>query len=148
MARANSFHKNEIEKNKQQKKKEKQQRKEERKLQGTSSFEDMIAYVDANGMIVDEPPIPVKHDEIAIEDIEISIPRKEVTEEVGDPTGRVDFYDESRGFGFIKEQHSVNKYFFHKSNAESGIQEDHQVTFRLERGPKGMNAVDVKIIRS
>ncbi len=58
MARANSFHKKEIEKNKQQKKKEKQQRKEERKLQGTSSFEDMIAYVDENGMITDTPPTP------------------------------------------------------------------------------------------
>lgn len=147
MARSNSFNKKEIEKNKKQKKKEKLQKKEERKLQGTSSFEDMIAYVDANGMIVDEPPVITKKDEIAIEDIEVSIPRKEVVEEVGEPTGRVDFYDESRGFGFIKERDSVNKFFFHKSNAEPGIQEDHMVTYRLERGPKGMNAVDVKIIR-
>ncbi len=147
MARSNSFNKKEIEKNKKQKKKEKLQKKEERKLQGTSSFEDMIAYVDANGMIVDEPPVITKRDEIAIEDIEVSIPRKEVVEEVGEPTGRVDFYDESRGFGFIKERDSVNKFFFHKSNAEPGIQEDHMVTYRLERGPKGMNAVDVKIIR-
>jgi len=147
MARSNSFHKKEIEKSKQQKKKEKLQRREERKKQGPSSFEDMIAYVDDNGVIVDEPPIPIRKDEIAIEDIEVSIPRKEEPEEVGEPTGRVDFYDESRGFGFIKEKNSVNKYFFHKSNAESGIQEDHMVTFRLERGLKGMNAVDVKIIR-
>lgn len=148
MARSNSFHKKEIEKNKQQKKKEKLQRKEERKQQGVSSFEDMIAYVDANGMIVDEPPTPAKKDEIAVEDIEISVPRKEFEEELGEPTGRVDFFDESRGFGFIKEKDSVNKYFFHKSNAESGIHEDQMVTFRLERGLKGMNAVDVKIIRS
>ncbi|MCE5205725.1 MAG: cold shock domain-containing protein [Porphyromonadaceae bacterium] len=148
MAKSSSFHKKEIEKNKQQKKKEKLQRKEERKQQGVSTFEDMIAYVDANGMIVDEPPTLAKKDEIAVEDIEISVPRKEFEEEVGDPTGRVDFFDESRGFGFIKEKDGVNKYFFHKSNAEPGIQEDQMVTFRLERGLKGMNAVDVKIIRS
>ncbi|MCE5179293.1 MAG: cold shock domain-containing protein [Porphyromonadaceae bacterium] len=148
MAKSNSFHKKEVEKNKQQKKKEKLQRKEERKQQGVSSFEDMIAYVDINGVIVDEPPVPTKAEEIELEDIEVSVPRKEVEEEVEDPTGRVDFFDESRGFGFIKEKDSVNKYFFHKSNAEEGIQEDHMVTYRLERGPKGMNAVDVKIIRS
>ena len=104
--------------------------------------------MDVNGVIVDERPVPTKAQEIELENIEVSVPRKEVEEEVGDPTGRVDFFDESRGFGFIKEQHSVNKYFFHKSNAEPGIQEDHMVTFRLERGLKGMNAVDVKIIRS
>lgn len=148
MAKSNSFHKKEIEKNKQQKKKEKLQRREERRQQGVSSFEDMIAYVDVNGVIVDERPVPTKAQEIELENIEVSVPRKEVEEEVGDPTGRVDFFDESRGFGFIKEQHSVNKYFFHKSNAEPGIHEDHMVTFRLERGLKGMNAVDVKIIRS
>ncbi|WP_294066629.1 cold-shock protein [Proteiniphilum sp. UBA1028] len=147
MAKSNSFHKKEVEKNKKQKKKEKMLRREERKQQGVSSFEDMIAYVDANGVIVDEPPMPTKAEEIELEDIEVSVPRKEVTEEVGDPTGRVDFYDESRGFGFIKEKDSVNKFFFHKSNAEPGIQEDHMVTFRLERGLKGINAVDVKIIR-
>jgi cold shock CspA family protein len=146
MAKPSSFLKKEIEKNKQQKKKEKQQRKEERKQQGTSSFEDMIAYVDANGVIVSEPPVLAPHDEIAIEDIEISVPRKEETEEVGEPTGRVDFYDEGRGYGFIKEQNSVNKYFFHKSNAEAGILEGDKVTYRLERGPKGMNAVDVKLV--
>ena len=147
MARANSFNKKEIEKNKQQKRKEKLQRKEERKQQSPSSFEDMIAYVDANGVITDVPPETTKKEVIELEDIEISIPRQEFKEEKGDPTGRVDFFDETRGFGFIKEKNSVNKFFFHKSNAEEGIAEDNMVTFRLERGPKGMNAVDVKVIR-
>lgn len=74
MAKSNSFHKKEVEKNKQQKKKEKLQRKEERKQQGVSSFEDMIAYVDINGVIVDEPPVPTKAEEIELEDIEVSVP--------------------------------------------------------------------------
>ncbi|MDD4800823.1 MAG: cold shock domain-containing protein [Proteiniphilum sp.] len=146
MARSNSFNKREIEKNKQQKRKEKRQRKEERKQQGPSSFADMIAYVDANGVITDVPPEPVKEEEIELEDIEISVPRKEVPEDAGHPEGRVDFYDEARGFGFIREGDTVIRYFFHKSNAEYGITEGDRVTYRLERGPKGMNAVDVKII--
>ena len=147
MARSNSFNKKEIEKNKRQKKKEKLQRKEERKQQSPNSFEEMIAYVDANGVITDVPPEITKKEVIELEDIEISIPRQEFKEEKGDPTGRVDFFDETRGFGFIKEKNSVNKFFFHKSNAEEGISEDNMVTFKLERGPKGMNAVDVKVIR-
>lgn len=107
----------------------------------------MIAYVDANGVITDERPEPSKNEEIELEDIEISIPPKEVVEKVGDPTGRVDFYDESRGFGFIKEADSPRKFFFHKSNAEHGIGEDDLVTYRLENGLKGINAVDVKLVK-
>jgi Cold shock proteins len=148
MAKSNSFNKKEVEKNKRQKKKEKQQRREDRKQHQASSFEDMIAYVDENGVITDVPPKPTsKKDEIELEDIEISTPKKGEVEKAGDPTGRVDFFDETRGFGFIKEKDSINKYFFHKSNAEIGIKEDHIVTFRLERGPKGMNAVDVKVLK-
>lgn len=56
MAKSNSFNKREIEKNKQQKRKEKQQRKEDKKNNPTDSFEDMIAYVDENGVITSTPP--------------------------------------------------------------------------------------------
>lgn len=51
-----SFNKREVEKKKRSKKLEKQKRKEERKSSGTRSFDDMIAYVDENGMITDTPP--------------------------------------------------------------------------------------------
>lgn len=52
-----SYNKRELEKKKQSKKLEKQQRKEDRKAnKGGSSLDDMIAYVDANGMITDTPP--------------------------------------------------------------------------------------------
>ncbi len=146
MAKSNSFSKREIEKNKRQKRKEKQQRREARKLQPADSFEDMIAYVDANGVITDERPEPSIVDEIELEDIEISIPPKEV-EETREPSGTVEFYNETKGFGFIKDSYGQNKYFFHKSNAEQGIEENNLVTFRLERGPRGMNAVDVKLLK-
>ncbi len=146
MAKSNSFSKREIEKNKRQKRKEKQLRREERKLQSADKFEDMIAYVDANGVITDERPEPADREEIELEDIEISIPPKEVEERVGDPVGVVEFYNVDRGFGFIKDSDSPKKYFFHASNAEHGIGENDNVTFKLENGPKGVNAVEVKVI--
>ena len=147
MARTNSFSKREVAKRKQRKRKEKQKRREARRKEAPDTFKEMIAYVDENGVITDTPPEPVE-EEIALEDIEISVPPKEVEENDGDPTGVVDFYNEQRGFGFIREGDGVIKYFFHRSNADYGIAEGDRVTYRLEQGPKGINAVDVKIINS
>ena len=147
MAKSNSFSKREIKKNKRAKRKAKQERREERKLQKADTFQEMIAYVDANGVITEERPEPAQFEEVELEDIEVSIPKTVGDEVKGDPTGRVDYYNISRGFGFIKEDNSVNKYFFHESNAEYGIEENSVVTYRLERGPKGMNAIDVKLIK-
>lgn len=146
MAKSNSFNKREIEKSKQQKRKEKQQRKEERKNNPTSSFEDMIAYVDENGVIVDTPP-EVVNTPVELEDIEISVPKKEEADEEDFTTGKVEFFDETKGFGFIKDKSGANKYFFHRSNAPEGIKDNDNVTFDLERGPRGMNAVNVQIIK-
>lgn len=146
MAKSNSFNKREVEKRKQEKRKEKQQRKEDRKNNPTSSFEDMIAYVDENGVISDTPP-EEKRESIELEDIEISTPKKTEADEVQEWTGRVEFYDESKGFGFIKDRDTVNKYFFHRSNVEGEIKENNIVSFKLERGPRGMNAVEVKIVK-
>ena len=144
MAKSNSFNKREIEKSKQQRRKEKQQRKEERKNNPTSTFEDMIAYVDENGVITSTPPDPTNKLEVEIEDIIISTPKKE---ELEDPIlqGRVEFFNSDKGFGFIKHIGSVEKYFFHVSNAPSSIAEGNMVTFELERGQKGMNAVKIAL---
>lgn len=145
MAKSNSFNKREIEKQKQSKRLEKQKRKEERKASGGSgSFEDMIAYVDENGMITDTPPDISKKQEIDIEDILISIPKKEEEEETA-LKGRVEFFNPDKGFGFIKPINSGDKYFFHISNAPASIDEGNIVTFELERGQRGMNAVRIEI---
>ena len=77
MAKSNSYRKKEVEKSKMQKRKEKQLKREERKKNGPSSFEDMIAYVDEFGVITDTPPEPSVKEEIKLEDIEISTPKKE-----------------------------------------------------------------------
>ena len=142
MAKSNSFNKREIEKNKQQKRKEKQQKREERKNNPTDSFDDMIAYIDENGVITNTPPDLANKGKVDIENIAISTPK---TEDVEDPIlkGRVEYFNPDKGYGFIKHTGSVDKYFFHVSNAPSTIVEGNMVTFELERGQKGLNAVRI-----
>lgn len=138
-----SFNKRELQKKKLEKRQEKQKRKEERKASGGSgSFEDMIAYVDENGMIVDTPPDPVGRKSIDIEDIAVSTPKKEEIEDVP-LMGFVEYFNPDKGYGFIKQDGGMFKYFFHISNAPASIKEGNKVTFELERGQKGMNAVNI-----
>lgn len=139
---AGSFGKRENEKKKQSKRLEKQKRKEQRKAEGTSSPDEMIAYVDKNGNITDTPPELVK-EEIKLEDVAISIPKKEDMEpEI--QKGRVEHLNSDRGYGFIKDLASTEKYFFHVSSAPAGITEGNIVFFELERGTRGMNAVRIE----
>lgn len=144
MAKSNSFNKREIEKNKQQKRKEKQQKREERKGSSTTSFEDMIAYVDENGVITSTPPDPANKEKVEVESIAISTPKKE---DIDEPIlkGRVEYFNPDKGYGFIKHIGGADKYFFHVSNAPASITEGNMVTFELERGQKGMNAVNIAL---
>jgi cold shock CspA family protein len=41
----------------------------------------------------------------------------------------------------------LKRFCIHRSNAEYGIGENNMVTFRLEKGPRGMNAVEVKMLK-
>lgn len=143
MARPNLSNKRDIEKQKQQKRLEKQKRKEERKANGTASFEDMIAYVDANGMLSSTPDEGTK-EEVSLESIEIAIPKKEEEPEQTVLHGRVEFFNESKGFGFIKDINSTEKYFFHVSRLIDPVDVNTKVTFELERGARGMCAVNIK----
>lgn len=138
-----SFNKREQEKKKQQKKLEKQKRKDERKANaGTKSFEDMIAYVDENGMLTDTPVDLDAIEEIDPSTIELSIPKKEATDDAP-LVGYVDFFNAAKGFGFIKENKGTDKYFFHISNAPEGITEGNKVEFEIAKGLKGMDAINI-----
>ncbi len=61
-------------------------------------------------------------------------------------TGKVKFFNESKGFGFIKEDESEKEFFVHATGLIDKIQEDDDVTFELVEGKKGLNAVDVKLV--
>jgi cold shock CspA family protein len=143
---AESFNKREQEKRRQQKQEEKERRKAERKANSAGGgLDNMIAYVDEFGRITDTPPDPTKRQEIKAEDIEIGVPKRE-EEVITERIGRVDFFDASRGFGFIVEEGGRDRYFVHVSGTLEDIKDNDRVTYELERGPKGMNAVRVKKI--
>jgi CspA family cold shock protein len=60
--------------------------------------------------------------------------------------GTVKFYNEYKGFGFIKEENSTKEYFVHSTGLKENIKENDVVTFDLEQGRKGLNAVNVKLV--
>ena len=59
--------------------------------------------------------------------------------------GKVKFFNNSKGFGFIKDTDSGNEYFVHASGLIDQIKEDDEVTFDVKEGKKGLNAVEVKL---
>ncbi|MBL7835160.1 MAG: cold shock domain-containing protein [Cyclobacteriaceae bacterium] len=60
--------------------------------------------------------------------------------------GTVKFFNEAKGFGFIKSVDSGEEVFVHVSGLIDDIRENDQVEYEVERGKKGMNAVRVKLV--
>jgi CspA family cold shock protein len=63
-------------------------------------------------------------------------------------TGKVKFFNVSKGYGFIKDVETDTDYFVHVSGLIDEIKENDDVTFDLKEGKKGMNAVEVKLIQN
>ncbi len=142
-----TFNKKEKEKKRLKKRQDKKQKQEKRKANPKSSgFDDMIAYVDEYGNITETPPDPTKKKKISAENIEISIPKREKEEVASIRKGRVDYFDHSKGFGFIIELETQEKYFVHVNGLTEEVKESDRVSFELEQGLKGLNAVNVKKI--
>jgi cold shock CspA family protein len=144
-----NFNKQEAEKQRKKKQQEKERRKEERKAAKAEgkSFEDMLAYVDENGNISSTPPDPTKKKVIREEDIEVSVRKQDPNQQVDSlRRGRVTFFNSSKGYGFIKDQNTQESIFVHINAVEGNIQENDKVTFQVQMGPKGLNAVDVKVV--
>ena len=148
MARAQeTYGKKEREKKRLKKREIKAKKKAERQANATSgaTLEDMLVYVDENGHFTDIPPDPSKKVKVDAESIVLGVPKKEEQKQE-DPVrnGKVSFFDDSKGFGFILDTENQEKYFVHVSGLIDEITENDKVTFELERGMKGMNAVRVK----
>jgi len=60
--------------------------------------------------------------------------------------GKVSFFNDEKGYGFIKDNNSKDSYFVHINKVEGEITEGDKVTFELEKGPKGLVAANVKRI--
>jgi len=60
--------------------------------------------------------------------------------------GTVKFYNDSKGFGFIKDAENSKDYYVNSSGLKESIKENDNVIFDLEKGRKGLNAVNVKLL--
>lgn len=145
-----SFNKKEKEKKRLKKRKEKLERREQRKLEkaerGTVAFEDMLAYVDENGNLSDTPPDPNKKKvDIKLEDIIIGAPPKDYQPEEAIRRGRVNFFNDEKGYGFIVDSKNKDSIFVHANNLLEPIAQGNKVIFEIEMGQKGKSAVRVKI---
>ena len=147
MARSQAtFSKKEKETKKLKKRKEKEEKKEERKsntLKG-KGMDEMLAYVDEDGNITSTPPDPKKKKTIKQEDIQLGVPTREVEADEAVRKGVVTFFNESKGYGFIKDKQTQESIFVHVSSLTEEIRENDKVTFEIEKGPKGSIAVNVK----
>ncbi|MEO6329270.1 MAG: cold shock domain-containing protein [Ginsengibacter sp.] len=146
---AETWNKKEREKKKQQNKKEKAERRQERKdnPKEANSWESMLAYVDENGNLSSMPPDPKKKIIVKAENIEIGVPKHEpVNPEDLIRKGTVTFFNDSKGYGFIKDLVTQESIFVHVNSVKEEIKEHSKVTFEIEMGPKGANAVNVKLV--
>ncbi|MDV7187592.1 cold shock domain-containing protein [Lutibacter sp. TH_r2] len=145
-----TFNKIEKEKKRLKKREEKRKKMEARKAEAKENGKKGIefAYVDHYGNLTDTPPDPTKKVKVKAEDIVIGVPKTlDSDREEVDPVrkGKVSFFDTSKGFGFIIDAENNEKYFCHVSGLVDQIAENDKVTFELERGMKGMNAVKVTL---
>lgn len=141
--------KQEFEKKREKKRQEKELKKEQRKAAAKDgkSFEDMIAYVDENGNLSSTPPDPNKKKVIKEEDIEIGVPKRVETQSDIVRTGIVAFFNDSKGYGFIKDSQSGDSVFVHLNGLIDRIKENNKVTFEVQMSPKGPSAYKVKLVK-
>lgn len=143
-----TWNKKDREKKKQISKKDKAERKQERKdnAKEGKSFDDMLAYIDENGNLSSTPPDPRKKIKINVEDIEIGVPKQKDFDPADQfRKGTVTFFNEAKGYGFIKDLQTQESIFVHANGLLEQIKENSKVSFEVEMGQKGPNAVRVKI---
>ncbi len=59
--------------------------------------------------------------------------------------GTIKFFNESKGYGFVKDSQTSEEYFVHISGLVDEVRENDSVTFELKEGRKGLNAVNVQL---
>lgn len=144
-----TFNKKEVRNKKEKKRKAKEQKRAKKKIEGKkSSFDDMIAFVDEFGVITSTPPDPNKKTIIDAEDIELKITKNNPANAPDFVRkGVITFFDESKGFGFIRDLDSDQRVFVHVNNLLEPVKENNIVIFEIGKGPKGPSAMNVKLFK-
>lgn len=140
-----TFGKKEVRNKQLKKRKDKEKRKLEKKELGKQSIDEMIAYVDDNGIISSTPPDLSNKEEIDVNSIEIGVPKKELREDNTPNQGTVTKFDESKGYGFIVDSMTKNSIFFHISDCDFNIKTGNLVEFETEKGHNGLKAKNVTL---
>lgn len=147
-----TFNKKEREKKKQKKRKDKLAKREQRKLEkaekGKLTFEEQIMYVDHDGTLTSEKPDPTKKFTIKVEDVKLGVPQYERESLNPIKRGKVKFFNEEKGYGFITEKITKDSIFVHANDAYSDIKENHIVQFEVGVGNKGAKAINVIQIKN
>lgn len=144
-----TFNKKEVRNRKEKKRKEKEEKRAKRKNEGKkSNFEDMIAYVDEFGRITSTPPDPDKKTFIDAESIELKITKNNPANAPDlVRKGVVTFFNESKGYGFIRDLESNQSIFVHVNNLLEPVGENNIVLFEIGKGPRGLSAMNVKLYK-
>ncbi len=59
--------------------------------------------------------------------------------------GKIKFFNETKGYGFVKDSDTEKEYFVHVSGLIDKVKDEDEVTFELAEGRKGLNAVNVRL---
>lgn len=146
-----TFNKKEVRNRKEKKRKDKEQKRlARRENEKKSSLDDMIAYVDENGLITSTPPDPGRKKSVKLEDIDVSIPKKNpALRGSSQRRGMVSYFDKSKGYGFIKDSETNERVFVHINNVfDEIIEEGFTVSFVIMPGQLGPTATQVKVDKS
>jgi cold shock CspA family protein len=143
-----TFGKKAVRERKEKKRKSKEKKRQERKEnKSENGMDDMIAYVDEFGNITSTPPDETKKEEIKAEDIDVGVPKSSGDDEDPIHHGTVTFFNESKGFGFIRDLVTRQDVFVHVNGLIDPVTEGNRVSYEVVKGLKGPNAVNVKIDR-
>ena len=140
MARSQeTYSKKENEKKRIKKKQDKQEKREERKANAVKgkSLDDMMAYIDEDGNLSSTPPDPRRKKIVKSEDMQIRPPRQTAT----DPadlirTGTVTHFNDSKGYGFIKDSQTKESNSFNIIALEGPLKETNKVKTKSNKKKK------------
>lgn len=143
-----TYNKKEVRNKQEKKRKDKEAKRLAKKdTEKSGQLKDMIAYVDENGVISTTPPDPAGKEEVDVDSINISVPKRENVPYNPIRNGIVTFFNESKGFGFIRNTETQESIFVHVNNVLEPIKDNNMVVFEVEMGPKGPSAFKVKLLR-
>jgi len=123
----------------------KMEKMEERKQHNAKGkgLDEMLAYVDENGNLTTVRPAGIRERrEINVEDIQLGAAPVEPKELI--KSGVVSYFSD-KGYGFIIDDKTKEKFFVHRSELSQPVKEGDRVTFETARTDRGINAVRVNL---